>query len=746
MTQTTLFSDRQLFVSFYKNSLSRIKGVGILYGIILFTTFPMFYFLNIGEALRRIEEYGSYSGFSGHLEVYPISIVFFFLFAAAAVISLSAIANSYMHSKKAVDVFHALPVKRPTMLLANFAAVVTVMFAIEAFCYLTVGVVSAFTIPVAPAALFIEFLRVFILTVTIAAVAAFCAVCANNILDSGIFTLAFCFIVPCYTVLIMLLLDNYVAGFDFNTDILLQSLKFSPICMLFQTFFDEDAAWRFLPNLKYLPVSAVLLAASCGIYVRRKSETAQSNKTDNVIYRFVLMAASIGGGAFFGYAVGALFGWSGYNRSFVSLLTVSCLFTVTTFLVLNTVTTRKVNPGVKGACWLAAGVIITAGLYISVDRGFFGMESYIPQVENVTGVKIYFADEYENVRYYIPDENGGYKYYYGGGKGVVLSEPSEIKIVTDMHKKVVDNIGDEEIYGYVHMEYTLDNGKTVSRRYYDYVPDSVIQNYMQIADLESFKRQTAPVLMSPASDLNYFEIKDGYGRNTQKLDLSDEDKQLLYNAIAQDVLNRTSQMKQQTDSIYLAKINFRYKKIDNPVPTSSGVDMVEYTYAYKSGKYDNTDELYMGYCYEVTGDSINTIKVLNQLGLTQYTNPQQPENIKVVISPDVYNINATRNFFMTGNVFDNYDIAYEIGWNAEKTVYTDAQQIAQIIDSCTSTVYAPNGDPKGYERKKLMWLAIIDADADINSSEANDSNCACYYMSYEKAPQFVKDNYSGYYK
>ena len=171
------------------------------------------------------------------------------------------------------------------------------------------------------------------------------------------------------------------------------------------------------------------------------------------------------------------------------------------------------------------------------------------------------------------------------------------------------------------------------------------------------------------------------------------------------------------------------------------METVVYDYAYRSGKYDSTDELYMGYCYEVTGDSINTIKALNQLGLTQYTNPQQPENIKVVISPDVYNINATRNFFMTGNVFDNYDIAYEIGWNAQKAVYTDAQQIAQIIDSCTSTVYAPNGYPK-----KLMWLAIIDADADINSLEANDSNCACYYMPYEKAPQFVKDKYSGYYK
>ena len=35
MTQTTFYSDKKLFASFYKSALSRLKGVSLLYGILM---------------------------------------------------------------------------------------------------------------------------------------------------------------------------------------------------------------------------------------------------------------------------------------------------------------------------------------------------------------------------------------------------------------------------------------------------------------------------------------------------------------------------------------------------------------------------------------------------------------------------------------------------------------------------------------------------------------------------------------
>lgn len=256
MTPTTLFSDKKLFVSFYKNALSRIKGVALIYGILMFITYPMFYLINIGEAMRRLALGQRYYGFEGYLDMYPSAALFFFAVVAAAVISLSAIANSFMHSKKAVDVFHALPVRRPVMLAANFAAVSTAMFVLEAVCYLIIGITSAFTIPIPTLPLVAEFIRVFILTASIAAIATFCAVCTNNVLDGAIFTAAFNAIVPCYTALIIALFDVFIDGFVAETEILQHSIRFSPVCMLYQTYFYDVISYTLPDNIIYLVFTA----------------------------------------------------------------------------------------------------------------------------------------------------------------------------------------------------------------------------------------------------------------------------------------------------------------------------------------------------------------------------------------------------------------------------------------------------------------------------------------------------------
>ena len=750
MTPTTLYSDKKLFVSFYKNALSRIKGVALIYGILMFITYPMFYFIEIGDAMRRLANGQRFYGFEGYMDMYPSAALFFFAVIFAAVVSLSVISNSFMHSKKAVDVFHALPVRRPVMLLANFAAVSTAMFVLEAACYLIVGITSAFTIPIPTIALVGEFIRVFVLTMAVGAICSFCAVCTNTALDGAIFTAAFNAIVPCYTALIIAMFDVFIKGFVADTAVLQFSVRFSPVCMLYQTYFYDTISYTALDNIIYLAFTAVVLAFSCRIYVKRKSERAQSNNTSAVIYRFIVTAASVGGGAFWGFVFAELFGW-GDSRTATNII-VSCLFTAVIYLIFNAITTRRVNPGKKGLVWMGASLALTLGLFASVTTGFFGMETYLPVLEDIDNVRIFYGGEYENISRYVPDENGRYRYVHGGNDGVVLDKAEDIAVIHNMHREIIDSFTSvnkkAEIY-YVSrirfdVEYTLSNGRVVKRDYYTEVPENVIRDFTLIDDMESFKRQMAPVLAAPASDLAFFEIKDGFGKNQQILDLTETEKEMLYNAIAQDTLNRTSQMKKQHSEMYLAKISLRYRVVKTD---SNGIVLAENSMAVPESSvhytYDTAyseEELYNNVCFEVTSSSINTIKALKELGLEKYTTLTQPEGIKaiVAVTGSPYYETSGANFWSTAKYFNDIGFADNINWNESKEGYLDAEQVAQIAGSCTSTIYGPSIK----NREPIFEVLFVNDDIDLRYVYDQQPEVACYYMTYDNAPQFVKDEFA----
>ncbi|MBR2028758.1 MAG: hypothetical protein IKA10_07235 [Oscillospiraceae bacterium] len=752
MTPTTLYSDKKLFVSFYKNALSRIRGVAVIYGILMFITYPMFYLINIAEAMQRLALGQRYYGFEGFLDMYTASSLFFFAVVAAAVVSLSAISNSFMHSKKAVDVFHALPVRRPVMLLANFAAVSTAMFVLEAVCYLIVGITSAFTIPIPFIPLIGEFIRVFVLTMAIAAIAAFCAVCANTALDAAIFTAAFNAVVPCYTALIIALLDVFIKGFVADNAVLQFSLRFSPVCMLYQTYFYDVISYTVLNNIIYLVFTALVLAFSCHIYVKRKSERAQSNNTSAFIYRFIVTAASVGGGAFWGFVFAELFGWG--DRRTATNVIISCLFTAVIYLIFNAITTRRVNPGKKGFVWMAASLALTLGLFASVTTGFFGMETYLPLIDEIQNVRIYYGGDYDNISRYVPDENGRYRYVRGGNEGVVLEKAEDIAVIHNMHREIIDGFTSDNRLTetqYVsrvrfEVEYTLDSGRVVKRDYYTEVPESVIRDFTLIDDMESFKRQMAPMLISPASDLEFFEIKDGFGKNHMRLELTGSEKEMLYNAIAQDTLNRTSQMKKQHNEMSLAKISLRYKTVETDrngivlSENSASIPAASVHYTYETVA--NIEELYSGVCFEVTSSSINTIKALNQLGLEKYTTLAQPQGIKAVvaISGSPYYDTRSANFWLSAKSFDDLGFADHINWTENQKGYFDPQQVAQIADSCTSTIYGPSIK----EREPLFMVLFVNEDIDLRYIYDEQPEVICYYMTYDNAPQFVKDEFAKY--
>ena len=101
MTPITLYSDKKLFLSFYKNALRRIRGIGIIYLLLSFITFPMPFIMEVERAMYNLEMGWSMRVFNGEPQIYTaLTVALYFAIIIFAAVLISVYINSFMHSKK----------------------------------------------------------------------------------------------------------------------------------------------------------------------------------------------------------------------------------------------------------------------------------------------------------------------------------------------------------------------------------------------------------------------------------------------------------------------------------------------------------------------------------------------------------------------------------------------------------------------------------------------------------------------
>lgn len=730
-----------------------MKGMGFIYALLSFITFPMFYIMTAVEYAESAASGYRYNGFEGIPEIYtPVTAVLYFALVICGAVLISVFINSFMHNRRAVDVFHALPVKRGQQLMANFAAVVTLLLGVQFFCYGVVAVVNSFIGFVSFGDIVMETLRVALLTVLIVVIAFFCSVCCNAGLDSAMFTGAFLIIVPAYTLLVVFLMENFVTGFYGEEQILVDSLVFSPAAMLWKAFIpDEDLSQGVLLNAIYSVIAVAVVYLTCRLYVKRKSEMAQSASTKNPLYQFMLLAASVGGGVFFGFFYDQIFGR--YGQSVMHIMLTSCLFTVAIYLVFNAIVSRNPRPTKRGLLGLGASLALVVAFLLIADNGFFGYETHIPSDEDIHSATINYVGDYGDVSVVEPNSYGDYLWYNSNNE-VTFTDSEGIAAVKAAHRAIAEAVRDgrgTECFRYsTKISYVLKNGRTVSRRYYS-IPSSVIPVFVEMEDMQNFKTQLYPVFWADAKDVKNFEIKDGYGENYQLLrNLTDSEKAKLYNAIAQDTINITRQMKDQRKGAVFARIQINYNNDKAAVAAAlahhqqmtaqkeateeTTVELAAPHYAgYSKEKYDS---VYTNVVFDVTQDCINTIRVLTELGLEQYTQFTLPQDKFAVVMPVYFSFNYDdRNPYWRANTkFDQYEIMDNLRWEDMERIalYTDEQKIDQLAKLCQTSLYMPAQKYYPYA------VAFIDKDADWREIDVKDFDFAVYYMSDANAPDFVK--------
>ena len=129
MTTTTSSSKPGRFRELYRDILHRNRGYLWLYSALVAVCYPLLFALEAFKRVdpaeaARIQAYAPETLAQNPMYFYSfeglgcnfagVSIVFFLMIALLAPMILALVLNSYMHSKKASDVYHAIPVSRGT--------------------------------------------------------------------------------------------------------------------------------------------------------------------------------------------------------------------------------------------------------------------------------------------------------------------------------------------------------------------------------------------------------------------------------------------------------------------------------------------------------------------------------------------------------------------------------------------------------------------------------------------------------
>ena len=340
------------------------------------------------------------------------------LITLGASVVIPMVVFSYLDNRRALDVFHALPVTRGKLFWGNMLATLFLLFAPFVVCVLPVAAAvdlsPLWLNPVDPA---VDFSMLRVSGFIVGAALMMCGlmvllmICCSTVVESFGY---FCILMVGYVMVVYMgfnLVGQYTFGFSsFWVEYFL--LRFSPVAILTST--SGIASPNFwIPSLQMGLLGAVLIVLGWRRYVRRKSEQAGGYIWAPVYYVAAVMGALAAGL----YIRGVL----GSGNDGIDVVA-GAVTAVLVFIVLDTIRHRGFKQIVRSAVTSAAGVAGVAVLAVVINlTGTFGYEGWVPDVDDVLAVKVQSASP-ANLSSAFP-----------------LTDTESIQTVIDFHKSVVGN-------------------------------------------------------------------------------------------------------------------------------------------------------------------------------------------------------------------------------------------------------------------------------------------------------------------
>lgn len=470
MTSKISFPERwQEYCRIYRWSLKKNIGMMALLTVLLFIGLPMVLLVQLPNSYQSLKTVSNMSdaerlqelarGYEGYLHtVVPVfAASLLLLFAIVLCIRLF----SYMQNKRSVDLFHALPVGRVPMLLGHWCAGLTVLIVPVLFNFGILALIAAaYGIPASAGSIGLAAAMFWLLLMSATALTfcMFMAVCSGNTIDTMLSILGVNAGFPLLLISCMYLINQTVPGMNIpiKNHISLIALL-APFVSAYLPFFGVNG-W-FLPWWLFL--TAAMLAGSCLLYRRRKSEGAEDQfafPIPKVVIRFLLTAS---GGIWFGLLLSAI------SNSFVGFLLGVLVGSAVVHAIIEAIYSRGFRHLKKSIAGYAVFVGVFAVFYAVIGTGCFGYDTWVPNASEVESVTV----------------DTGYANYYGGSKEIydanqqflmnlspVLTSADGLKTVTEVHRNIISLYRSDGFPYYPHLSpgndkltYKLKNGKTVQR-------------------------------------------------------------------------------------------------------------------------------------------------------------------------------------------------------------------------------------------------------------------------------------------
>lgn len=701
MISTTLSDNRKSrFFSIYKWSLRKNLATFIVYTAILLLTYPVFLTLFNSIAVYPTDMLKN-SGDGGTSSACVMSLVFVAVVGFIAMLFtliIGVFMFSYMHRKRSVDVFGALPVTRRTLFFARYAAGLTML----AVPLILVTVISTVLLSYSNVAVWwtvnhaINILLSVIVSYTFT---AFVALSCGTTADTVVSVLALCGMYPGVIGIIQFFSGYIIPGVQtalspssvvytalspFVSGITNAYINIYNLCAgeSWSTLFyadenginhaDKVARLSIFDNpeqlIWWLVFGAALFIGCCLLSKRRKAETAQNGFALKAIPVIIRVVATTACGLLFAVIFSSV--QSGFTAESKMMSLGSSMTTFAWFmvglvvgsfiahLVLTLIYNRGTRGFLKSLIPYGITVLVIAAGYIILSTGLFGADVQVPDKSEVASASVSINGN--STDFNSPSD----KERLAG-----FNDVKDIDKVLDIHKAIANNLRECNPYPYslsvsdgglyyneymplktISIEYKLKNGSTMNRTYSlmnitdgnGKICDEIVTAIDKLLCEESYKKDVLSLFKYRVTSVFFYQCTPqwaiDYAANVDCAVYS-KDAEKIVNALKRDILE---------DEHYIENAVERHKKFNEWNNEETG-EKEKFEFVGISVYCSKYGDPYGEEVYEehiITPEYKNTWKALKEV-MTQNTDSTADEadkgedEVQTVIGSEVTNQNVT---------------------------------------------------------------------------------------------------------
>jgi len=713
-----------------RNGFARSKALIVTYSVVSFIFYPLMFLL--GLVLNGGQSISSYSLI--FLAVSTPTYLVYYPMVAIMPLVIAAIIWGYLFSKPAVDVFHAMPIKKSKLYAANYLAGLLIYSIPIILCSVLAAVIYMLWYPTASfadgaatvsqaemvATMFKQMAAVLYTGIGLYSLACLVAVSTGTAFDFVLYTIGLSAASPMLLFISQIFGEGFLYGYYSNSDYAEIMGKIFPTAHMIMALADIDGVNWIGWGLGYLAVSAVLVAVGILLYNRRKSEHSGKTYTGSLVSHIVKGLISFIMGAFLGlslYTIDENLFWFYFGL---------VLGSVISYFVIETIVSRglKTLPKRILPCSIIVLVLLIFSSCYTMD--FFRFEKFVPDISDISVVSLNYKTEDSTV------------------SEVKYMEPEAIQAIVDLQSQAVerektdvfqDDFYDPENSEYYYYQkynslfspeiiYTLKNGRTVKRRYQQKFTYEEVANLALLLDTESYKKAN-----DNFADINYNQIASLYIYDkTQGTSaaLNYNSRQLceLLNAMSED----------------MEKMSFK----ERYAPDKPQVAVINLQKAY-SPDYSGTTVASKDYNFVVYQDS-KTYKLLQQYTKSEVYSVDYEGIVSVdLVRTDSNRITYQESQLVYNNVYSEF---------TPNITLNDPDLIKQAIDSAY-LYYGKEyltGEENGY-LVRINYGAVSNEDKESYISYGEEKTAAgesfyaessikgsanCLFIPYEKLPQSIR--------